>query len=68
MYPPGLTFDEDVRDFPNMYLELRNYLKKRGANMPQRSCTGIIMMIDQILYDNAEDRAEAIEKANFIVS
>lgn len=37
MYPPGLLFDEAVRNFPNMYLELRNYVEERRVNLRQHS-------------------------------
>lgn len=68
MFPPGVLFDEDIREFPNIYLELRNFLEQRAVILPQHSSRRTMMTLSHNLYEEAEDRAAAIEITNLIIA
>lgn len=52
---------------PSVWIQLRKFLKSRGARLQTRSSHRVILTLDYGLYTEAENRTVSIENANLVV-
>lgn len=66
MFPPANLFAKEICDMPSVWVQLRNFLDARGAEIQQHSSRRVIMTLAHGLYDEPEERDAAVEMAQLI--
>lgn len=68
LVPPAVLFGPDLQKYRIFYSEMRDFLNRNGCNLTQHPSRKIINTLAHELYEEADERAAAIELAKIIIA
>jgi len=68
LFPPGNLFAPSIQTLPNVYVEIKKWLNKNGANITDHGSRRVVKSLANGLYENSEDTVVANNMANAIVT
>lgn len=66
LFIPASLFTKEICDLSPVWVEIRNFINSRGANLQNHSSRRVILTLAHGIYDDAEDLDAALQTAQLI--